>query len=202
MKLTNLTELELVRLYKTSSRIKDLAFNEYYRRYSGFLKGEANRIFNHIDTNYFSMDFQDCESESIYCLKLALDWFEETKFRGDWSLFNISYYVGKQVDARISSYYWKRYKKQKKNVEHCRISDKFQSFCKDTREGQESHTFRKIIHEKLDSKLSEKELKLKNYLMEGVKENKAVRLLSVSRSEYSDIKESLKQKMILVGMTA
>jgi len=194
--LKQLSELQLLRLYKQNKddvRLRDKIYGIFYEKYYLFLKSEGNRLFSKIDSNYFSMDICDCENQANYCLKLAMDWFDQSKFKGNANLFSIAHYVKLQMDAKISSFYWKRIKKIKKNVDQTYCSDL--SFYADEREETET----KVINSELDSRLDDQQKKLKSYLMEGVKEYKIKNILGVNNKEYFSLKEKLKQTMISLG---
>lgn len=197
--LDNLSEMELLRLYEIKDDgLKNRIYTVFYNRYFYFLKSEANRLFNTIDSNYFSMDFEDCMSESSISLKLALDWFKIDKFRGNPDMFSISAYVKLQVDAKISSYYWKRNVKKKKNVEQSYNPDL--SYVKDRRDSTKE-VEKSLLESSLDSRLDEQQKKLKTYLMKGFKEYKIKNILGINSKEYFSLKEKLKQSMISVGYT-
>lgn len=197
--LDNLSELDLLGFYDTDNDVlKDKIYTIFYNRYIYFLKSEANRLMGTIDSKYFSMDFEDCLSEANYCLKLALDWFKVHKFRGKPELFSISAYVKLQVDAKISSYYWKKNVKKKKNVEQYYNSDL--SFVQDKRDS-EKEVERSLLESSLDERLDDQQKKLKNYLMQGFKEYKIKNIMKINNKEYFSLKEKLKQTMISVGYT-
>lgn len=190
------SELDLLRLFKqdkNDTKTRNRIYSIFYSRYEKFLKSEGNRLFSKIDATYFSIDKIDCENQANYCLKVAMDWFDEAKFRGDKNLFSIAPYVELQINAKISSYYWKQNKKIKKNVEQNYCSDL--SFYADERDELESN----LMQKELDARLTDQQRKLKNYLMEGVKEYRIKNIMKVNNKEFFSLKEKLKQTMISLG---
>lgn len=200
--LKNYTELELLKIYKSNKEnalLTNKVYSIFYNKYYRFLLSESNRLYNKIDKIYFSIDMSDCENESAKCLKLAMDWFDECKFKGDKSKFSLSSYIKLQMDAKITSYYWKKNKKQKRNPDQVYNCDL--SYLIDQRESQFSQIESNILLSQLDSKLTDKEKKLKNYLMSGVKEYKIKNILGITTKEYFSLKENLKQTMLSIGYT-
>lgn len=208
--LLDMNELDLVLKYKSSNIMeKDKIFSEMIRRYEGFLIGQANRLFTKIPIHYFAFDFEDCKGQSYYCLKLALDYFDlgKTTVNFEANKFSISYYVGRQMDARISSYWYKYNKKQKRGVEYDTYDFQVQ--------GDDGHNYSEVLRDRrnmeaqcdsrfemdaLDSKLCDIQKKIKNYLMEGLKETKIRTKLNLKESEYLRYKDQLKSNMISVGL--
>ena len=196
--LTQLSELQLLRLFKqdkNDTKTRDRIYSIFYSRYYKFLRTEGHRLFSKIDASYFSIDEFDCENQANYCIKVAMDWFDESKFKGNKNLFSIAPYVKLQIDAKISSYYWKKVSKAKRNVEQNYYSDLSHYVDEERIEDNE----KSLLSRELDSRLSDQQRKLKNYLMEGVKEYRIKNIMGINNKEYFSLKEKLKQTMISLG---
>ena len=207
-----MTDMELVVLYKKEDaniRLKDQAFSELVRRYAGLLKNQANRMFTSIPISYFAYDFEDCEYEARYCLKLAIEYFDISKVGSTFNSnkFNLSYYIESEMKARISSYWWKFNKKKKRNVEY-EVHDfsvqtdddhNYSEIVEDTR-NMESESDSSLLFQKLDSVICSNQKKIKQFLMEGIKETKIRSMLKLNKSQYLSYKEQLKKNMVMVGL--
>jgi len=200
------SELQLIKeyqMYEIGRKEKNLIFSELIKRYSNWLKLQSNRVFKSIPSEYFGMEFEDCESEALYGFKLAVEWFtlDKVSDKFDSSKFSIAYYAERQISARIGTYWYKYNKKQKRSVEYKTVvfEDKSSSesstmFAKDSR-NLEKEVIRKIQMEKLESKLSDVEVKIKNYLIEGLKETKIKSTLGLNESSYSKAKTRIGEAM-------
>jgi hypothetical protein len=196
--LTGLSELDLLALYKkdkNDTRLRNRIFGVFYSRYDKYLRSEGKRFFTKVDASYFSIDVCDAENQANHCLLLAMEWFDVSKFKGDLNLFSIAPYIKLQMDSKISSYYWKRVKKSKKNVEQNYYADL--SHYEDTY--RKTQIEENCIKSELDERLCDQQRKLKNYLMDGVKEYKIKNILGVNNKEYFLLKEKLKQSMLSLG---
>jgi len=207
-----MTDMELVVLYKKENaniRLKDQAFSELVRRYAGLLKNQANRMFTSIPISYFAYDFEDCEYEARYCLKLAIEYFDISKVGSTFNShkFNLSYYIESEMKARISSYWWKFNKKKKRNVEY-EVHDfsvqtdddhNYSEIVEDPR-NMESESDCSLLFQKLDSVICSNQKKIKQFLMEGIKETKIRSMLKLNKSQYFSYKEQLKKNMVMVGL--
>jgi hypothetical protein len=150
------------------------------------------------------MDFDDCYIDSMQCLNSAIDWIDLNKFKGDTSKFNLSYYIKLQVSAKINSYLYKTDKKQKKEITYNLYDDSNNTnnledkiHYKDLFEDKISY---KDFHNKFNQNLSDKQIKIKKYLMQGLKDYKIKSLLSISSYEYDNLKENLKEKILTYGL--
>lgn len=199
----NKTELELVMDYKSGDdRVKNKIFSYLVKKYQPFIKTQTNKIFRSINLNYFAYDWEDCESEVLYGIKLALDWFDvdkvSDKFNAD--SFSLAYYAELQISARIGTYKYKINKKEKRSVEATKsidtqkissegstYSDKYEDYSQNT----EQSFLVKEFHQELDSKLTPVEKKIKDYLMEGLKESKIKSRLKLTENKLSKAKQQI-----------
>ena len=209
--LKKFSEIQLITNYKSSQSIKqrDRIFTEFVSRYKGFLKNQANRMYTSVPIDFFAFDFEDCEYEAMYCMKLAIEYMDFSKVgeKFDASKFNISYYVGRQMDARISSYWWKYNKKQKRSVT-AQVHDfsvqnddggNYSDIVEDPR-CLETESDSRMLFDKLDSMICEKQKMIKQFLMEGFKESKIRSLMKINEAQFNHYKSQLKTNMVKIGL--
>lgn len=198
-------DYDLLKKYKDCKTDKDKNkyYNEFFRRYENFLRLESNKIYKSIGSK-LKMEFEDCYIESMQCLNLAIDWIDLNKFKGDTSKFNLSYYIKLQVSAKINSYLYKTDKKQKKEISYNLYDDSREQSSIEENISYKDHFEDKIsykdFHNKFNANLSDKQIKIKKYLMQGVKDYKIKSLLSISNYEYENLKEKLKENILTLGL--
>jgi len=198
-------DYDLLKKYKDCKTDKDRNkyYNEFFRRYENFLRLESNKIYKSIGSK-LKMEFEDCYIESMQCLNLAIDWIDLNKFKGDTSKFNLSYYIKLQVSAKINSYLYTTDKKQKKEISYNLYDDYREQSSIEENISYKDHFEDKIsykdFHNKFNANLSDKQIKIKKYLMQGVKDYKIKSLLSISNYEYENLKEKLKENILTLGL--
>lgn len=193
------TELELVMDYKSGDdRMKSRILGQIIKRYEPWVKIQTRKIFKEIDRDYFAYDWDDCKSEVLYGLKLALDWFDKSKvsdkFRPE--LFSISFYAEQQISARIGTYRYKQHKKENRSVKsqstEIKLNDEVSPLqYEDCTQNVEENILRKLIQEELDSKLTPIEKKIKDFLMAGVKESKIKKSLKINPNKFLSAKKRI-----------
>jgi len=199
-------DYDLLLQYKDCKTDKDknMYYNEFYRRYENFLKIESNKIYKSVGKK-LKYEYEDCFIDSMECLKLTIDWIDLDKFRGDTNKFNLSYYIKLQVSAKINSYLYTTDKKQKREVFYESYTDLNKTnldieksiYYKDVFEEKTSY---KDFHKKFNNSLTEKEIKIKRFLMEGVKDYKIKNVLRITNTEYEKLKNNIKENILTYGL--
>lgn len=202
----DIKDYDLLLQYKDCKTDKDknMYYNEFYRRYENFLKIESNKIYKSVGKK-LKYEYEDCFIDSMECLKLTIDWINLSKFNGDTSKFNLSYYIKLQVSAKINSYLYTTDKKQKREITYKLYKDfenskiKFED-CIYYKDNFEEKTSYRDFHKKFNNNLSEKEIKIKRFLMEGIKDYKIKNLLSITNTEYEKLKNNIKENILTYGL--
>lgn len=202
----NIKDYDLLLQYKdcTEDKDKDKFYNEFYKRYENFLKIESNKIYKSVGKK-LKYEFDDCFIDAMECLKLTIDWIDLSKFRGDTNKFNLSYYIKLQVSAKINSYLYTTDKKQKREVYYESYTDLNKSnsdieksiYYKDRFEDKTSY---KDFHNKFNNNLNEKEIKIKRFLMNGIKDYKIKNVLRISNSEFENFKNNIRENILTYGL--
>lgn len=214
LRLREETELNLIKRYRNLDEnhpFRNSIFSEFYRRYTGFLKLQANRLFTKVPVDKFHMGFEDCENEAIKCLQLAMGYFkvENTTDNFDSSKFSISWYVSQEMRAKISSYHTKLKAKRKRPLDEVTIdfsnqhSDEEEGFnaqyLVDTRYCPEDLFEKNEVQntfDKLDTRLSGLAKRVKDYLMKGYRDSRIQKDLNLKKKQLDLYKNQIRNEMV------